>query len=91
MRHLASRLRKLEPKAPVPAGVPHVLEVAEGETVEAAFACFCRRYPHVRPGHAFMVVPATLTPAEAQRQGEARRAERHRRFQGSGIEGHASL
>lgn len=76
MKQLTNRLRKLEPTPPVPPRAPHVLEIASGETIDDAFARFRARWPNVRPGHTFMVVPATMTPAEFRIHSEARRAER---------------
>lgn len=76
MKQLTTRLRKLEPTPPVPARAPHVLEIGSGETIDDAFARFRARWPNVRLGHTFMVVPATVTPAEFSILSETRRAER---------------
>jgi hypothetical protein len=74
-RSFAARLSRLEPKT-VFDPAPNVLEVRPGETNAEALSRFRARWPHVRRDHRFMVVPAPVTPAEAQQQGEARRAER---------------
>lgn len=91
MKHLSARLRRLEPKSPASASAPNVLEVEHGETVEDAFARFRSRWPNVRAGHRFMVVPATITPAEFSIRADARRAERQRAFEASNSEKEASL
>ena len=78
MKNLAARLRRLEPNAPKLPQPPNVLEVRHGETEAEAFARFRTRWPNVRAGHRFMVMPATMTPADFRIRSEARTAERRR-------------
>ena len=87
MRGFERRLRRLEPQPPKLPAPPNVLEVRRGETEAEAYARFRQRWPNVKPGHTFMVVPAMITVEEWREIAAAKHAKETRLAQLSQSEG----